>query len=659
MTRNWWDSARDQNEGTGAEHEGTRDQRVLELVQEGCRLLRRSLIPGAQRKFQQALRLCETSIAARSHLALTYLLQGRFEQAAGEARAVLAADPDDLLALTTLARAQARRDVKTAREAARRAFRCLYGLGSGTRRKPDDLDRVASALAAVSDDRRLYELYRRSVRGVAGPWNPTTLTFLGVAAFNLGRYREARWLWRGALSEPSDLEDVLTAFLFAVDRVERKRVPPFRLDYRLRAEDVRIESDEPPGFVVAFALRTLWEGADAGSRESALDLLAQGKDPWASALLFQIVRDPDLSDELKMRAAVWLAERGALGEEEPLEMHLEGELQEIVIRKGGRPQFPPEAAEWFEQAVKSHEQGDEASAEDACRRVLELAPGFVPALVHLANICRNKDRYEEAEQLLSRARTEAPGDPVVLLHIGVLRTQQERFTEAEDILQEIEPSRLPPALRPSYYGLVGHVALRLNRPQDAAAAFRRGLAGEPGNEQLQAGLLAARLMSGGEPAAGETGGRRGRQARRRKAIDPGLSWETALARLTRDELAALSRRLGARVPKGLRKPDLVQQVAGLLRRRLKQVWQQLGPQEQAALRWMDEQGGTVPREALERQCGSEGLGQEGKAGDEDLVAARLQAWGLVFSGSLADGGAPVAVIPEEARVRLRKLWERR
>src|SRR5690606_18383197 len=108
------------------------------------------------------------------------------------------------------------------------------------------------------------------------------------------------------------------------------------------------------------------------------------------------------------------------------------------------------------------------------RRVLAAVPGFVPALINLANICRQSDRCDEAEELLARALREEPGDPVVLLHLAVLRAQQEAYREAEAILNSLNPAELPRDLRPSYYGLAGHVALQLDQPNAAVAALRRG-----------------------------------------------------------------------------------------------------------------------------------------------------------------------------------------
>ena len=123
---------------------------ALELVHQGRRLLERARIPGAQRKFQQALRLCATSVVARSHLALTYLLQQQYDRAVAEAQAALVLDPDHLLALTTLARAEAeRRREAEAKTAAKRALRAFWARSRVGEAQREDVASVAAALAAV------------------------------------------------------------------------------------------------------------------------------------------------------------------------------------------------------------------------------------------------------------------------------------------------------------------------------------------------------------------------------------------------------------------------------------------------------------------------------------------------------------------------------
>src|SRR5690606_27126213 len=188
---------------------------------------------------------------------------------------------------------------------------------------------------------------------------------------------------------------------------------------------------------------------------------------------------------------------------------------------------------------------------------------------------------------------------------------------------------LPRDLRPSYYGLVGHVALQLDQPNVAVAALRRGLDADPGNEQLAAALAAARVLAGDYFRSLTTPRRQPRWVR--QVIDPGLSWLDGLERYTVPQLMSLARRLGLRGASRLRKAQLAEATADALRRRLPRVWQVLQPVEKEALHWLHAQGGIVPYKALQDRFGSAEEDWSDWARTEPAtVPMRLQWWGLVF-----------------------------
>lgn len=613
--------------GTAAAGDGGRAGQALELVQQGRALLERARLPGAQRKFQQAVRRCATSVAARSHLALTYLLQNAHDRAAVEARAALLLQPDHLLALSVLARAQAGLgQAGEARKTAREAYRTFLLRGRDGRIQREDLDHVVAALAAAGDDRRLNQLYRLCVRGAAGPWDPYTLIYLGVAAFNLERWREARWLWRAAGGLRPELDDIVASFLFAVDLVESGRVPPLSLDYRIELE-LPLEADgDPPGCMRAAALRTLWEGLDEEARAAALDVLIQLDDAWVAAFLLRIVRDPDLPDWLKMEAGAWLVERGLVDEDEPLEMHINGALREVVIRQKRSAYLPREAAGWYERALEARDRGDTQTAEENYRRVLDVNPSFVPALVSLASIYLRSGRCQQAEEVLNRALQEEPGDPVILLHVAVLLAEQERLGEAREVLSRVDRDKLPRELWVVYYGLSAQVALERGR----LASTRTDSTGKADRKAAWSGRAGARA--------------------RWRPIQPDLSWKDALARLTLAQLADLARRLRVRAPSKLRKAELIDEVWLALSGRLPWVWGQLRRVDRNAVMWLHEQGGVAPyAELCQRFGGSTADAFDAHAGEPTGVADRLQWWGLVFTGVSPEGSHPVAVLPDEIR----------
>src|SRR5690606_20934066 len=145
--------------------------RARELILQGQDLLARSRSRAAQTDVRAAPGACQSSVGARSHLALTHLLQGESELAECETKVILAVAPDNVLALTTLAQAQAaQRRWPEARATMIRALQCFYASYTAGAADGGDLAGAARMLAALGDDRRLYQLYRHCVRGVAGRW---------------------------------------------------------------------------------------------------------------------------------------------------------------------------------------------------------------------------------------------------------------------------------------------------------------------------------------------------------------------------------------------------------------------------------------------------------------------------------------------------------
>lgn len=637
----------------------TRDVRAQELIRRGIDCLQQSQIVAAQRKFRQALGVNETSMDARGYLALTHVLQGNWEQAAAEAADVLAVDPDNLLALTTFARAQtgAGRSVEAGNTAAK-ALQRLYGRDRGQTRSALELMHVAYMLVAMESDRRLHQLYQRCVRGRPGVWDETLLAYLGIAAFNCGHHRDARWVWRRAQRHAAERAELFASYLFVNELVERERVPHFELDYRLDVETDSHELGETPAFLKVFALRTIWHSDDVQAQQAALDLLCHGDEDWETSLLLSLVREAELSDEVKMYAGTMLMERGLVPEDEPLEMHVDGALQPVVIRtERGQIDLDAEAAAFFGEALEADAQGLEAAAEAGYRAVLNLMPTFVPAMLGLATICRHSGRLDEAEQLLVDAMRAEPLDPLVLFNIAALRIQQGQFRGAWSMLRAISVAELPPDVRALYYWMFGRLALHFDMPEAAESAFNHGLQLDPDNEELAEGLAIARTSADAHRQRNAQSSRRRRQRHENQPIARNVSWFQALQRLTLQRLRAIGRHIGIGGAWDLRKGDLADRIASVLREELGAVWHALSPREQAALRWMDAQGGVVEYDELRRRFGTDAEDSIDWLDTEpETVPMRLQFNGLVFVGRLSEDTGSVAILPQETRHALRFAW---
>lgn len=644
-----------------SEPSAARDVRARELVEQGVQDLQKDRIGSAQRKFRQALGLREACAPARAYLSLTCVLQHQWERAVKEARKALEAEPDHIVALTALARGHygAGRFVE-ANSAAIRALQRFYGRDRGQSRSLHELRLVADMLVFMGAHRRLYQLYRRCVRGKAGSWDGDLYAYFGIAAFNSGQYRDARWAWREARLHGPDYAQLFTSYLFVNDMTEQGRVPPFTLDYVLGARASVDPGPEPPTYLKVFALRTLWHGDKGDAQRDALDLLVSTDEEWAVAFLLSVVREPDLSDEVKLHAGTLLMDMGLIPEDEPLEMHIDGVLQPVVIETEQMElDLDAETAAFFGEALQADAQGLGAAAEAGYRAVLEAVPTFVPALLGLATVCERSGRVDEAEKWLQAALEVEPLHPFARFHLATLYMQQERYAEAWKKLQAIGAAELPPAVRPAYHWIHGRLALLLDTAEAAEAAFQRGLRLEPDNDDLLAGLTAAREEQARQRqrSAQSSSGRRRRYEAKPITVD--TTWVAALERLTLPRLQAIGRHVGVPGVWDLRKHDLAKQIVTVLRTELSTVWHTLSPTEQAALKWIAARGGSVPYAQLCGRFGDDAEDSFDWAESEPVtVPMRLQFYGLVFAGQLPETDESVIIMPKEARQALKFAWRR-
>lgn len=635
---------------------GGHGSRARELLQQGVEQLQRQRIASAQRLFRQALGLCESFHDARAYLSLTHGMLQQWERAAAEARVVLQSEPDHLIGLAASARAHGGAGrLGEAAQYAVRALRRFYRADADGPDSPEQLRIVAEMLVFLEADGRLSQLYRRRVRGRGRPLDSLLLAWFGIASFNSGRYRDARWAWHGARRADCDQVGLYDAYSFVNDMVEQERVPPFRLDYGLQPDDEVGGGPDGPGFLKVFALHTLWKGDDPAAKQAALELLVRGDDDWVTAFLLNVVRDPDLDDETKLHAGTMLTDLGLVPEDDPLEMHLDGELKPVTFPTERMDfELDPETAAFFGEAVEADSRGQGAAAESGYRAVLRVAPHFVPALLGLAAIYQSDGRLEEAEKLLTDGLEAAPNRQLIRFHLAALHMQQEKFAQAWSRLWSVIPAELPRRLRPVYYWLYGRLALLLDSPERAEAAFQQGLQEDPRNEDLYAGLASARRVAAENRKRIARSAARRRRRQEEQPIVRDLTWAEALHRLTVPRLQAMARRIGVTGLWSLRKEQLVAAVAEVLREELVSIWHALAPKEQSALRWLDARGGWVAYDELRRRFGDDADDSiDWLEMEPETVPMRLQFHGFVFIGRPEDGSEPVALVPLEARQALK------
>ena len=157
----------------------------------------------------------------------------------------------------------------------------------------------------------------------------------------------------------------------------------------------------------------------------------------------------------------------------------------VAVAAGGRPMRLPSAG--GEHGAEEHMAvGARGQAEAAFQTALELNPGWVPALVNLADLYRATGRDVQAGELLQRACELAGDSAGVLLARALWLVRQNRSDEALPLLAKAAASA-PHNARYAYtYAIALHSAAQPERALDALDA---ALAHRPEDQQLLGAAL--------------------------------------------------------------------------------------------------------------------------------------------------------------------------
>ena len=142
--------------------------------------------------------------------------------------------------------------------------------------------------------------------------------------------------------------------------------------------------------------------------------------------------------------------------------------------------------------------GQPAAAEDAYRTALRLDPGFVPALVNLADLDRMRSRNQESADLLRQAISIEPGSADAWHALGLALVRQHNAAEALPALRRA--SELAPAS--ARYAYVYAVALNaVGAAKQAIAVLEEAHRQHPTDRDVLLGLIAFARDSGDIPTA--------------------------------------------------------------------------------------------------------------------------------------------------------------
>jgi len=621
-------------------------ERVLELNWEGQSLLDAGRIKAAERKFREATRICECAIPAINNLALCASLRGETKRAIRTANKALEYHPTDVFAHCTLAECY---EELGRTEKARSYIERAITLLEDPTVPLDKLIKVIEVLAKLGWDKKIDQVYRSYREGIGfeDALDAITWFYLGISAANLGRVEEALTLWKRAQEEESRfrLPDLYST---AALLIQEGKAPPFRFSYHFVEEGGSLDPKHPSEELKPVVANGIWNEEEDDNRHALVDLLGTWEDTWAEAFLRLILIQPDLPDDLKVHAASALVERGAIGEDEGIEIFIDGMKQTVVVNKKEVPSPPPAAVEQFELGLARRQAGNITAAEEAYRAALKIDPDFAEAMVNLANICRSTDRTEEGERLLEKAIA-LTGSPTAILNLAaVYLLEEKRVEEGRELIAEVPFEDIGADLLPLYYRAIGQLHAFDGDFQAAREAFKKLIALRPDDKKTKRLLdWVAAAEAWRDDSLSLRNQRRARYLR--QPVDPEMSLVMALHTLTKDNLIGITYWYDLSYGT-LRKAELAQMLADYLQDKEIDIWAEISTDARDVLEFLRSVGGSAPLAQLEEKFGStEDDSIDWRYRIPNSSIGELQVRGIVFVGQ--SNKETIAFIPKE-------LWSR-
>lgn len=271
----------------------------------------------------------------------------------------------------------------------------------------------------------------------------------GVAAFNLGRFGQALSYWRKLPRPEWAITDVYVDVAKAVDTGV---VPAFPLEYRVpslhEAKQCKTEKDirrlMQQGSARMIALGCVFSSSASekmrGITADQLGLLVLHGGEWGVDLAKRLLSASSVSREIKLAAAGALVDLGVYKEGEPIQVVVNGETHDFVIRRFGVVEGPdPELDLIVQEARRLRDAGKIDEAIEKLSPLMEQGALYPPAMLTLANLFRSRDRLDEAESLLSALEDIVPDDPAVLFNLAGLYLQRGDLDRARSRVDRIDP----------------------------------------------------------------------------------------------------------------------------------------------------------------------------------------------------------------------------
>jgi Flp pilus assembly protein TadD len=414
----------------------------------------------AQQDFAQVRRTAQSILRQRpqfapalNNLSLAYWAEGRLDRAIESAEQVLSFEPDNIHALSNL--------IHFLCVAGRTEEAQTYGdlLQASTAPAAEKRLKQMEAFSFLGDDETVLALFDQAAGTDEreGPFaNPVLYHLAAVAATRLGRETEARRSWRRALK-------IQRGFDLARENLDDLKRPlgerhgpwPFPLTSWLnpqvladlgssakseRASQAALHRTLKKHPEVALALPALLERGDPYGRELAVMLIRGTHTPELLEALKTFALGTHGPDQMRIEAAQFLREEGALPGGET-RLYVKGEWQMLILlgfeigdESEEQESHPPRVEELAEQATLALQDYDGQQAEALLNKALAIVPDSPGLLNNLAVAYQLQGRAEEAEQMICQLHERHPGYMFARISVAQMAIRDGDTERARELL---------------------------------------------------------------------------------------------------------------------------------------------------------------------------------------------------------------------------------
>jgi len=306
-------------------------------------------------RFTEATRMLEAIVekqpdfmAARNNLALAYYYTGLFDKSVATIKEVLELEPGNLHALCNLAIFYQHLGLEAEVQELVLTLRKTYPM------QLDHMFKMATTMGILGEHDGAYQMFKRLLKLGEGESDPSLFHYTAVAACSIGRYEEARRMWKQVqkLDPGSEVAAYYLRYLDTKD--ESQEAIKLHYHYHLPFEEqfralTKSEQGIPEGLKEDPLVRSSFFWAlrhgDYATKLQVIQAFGLIGDNEVREALTDFIADANEDDYLK-RAAIFVLRN--MGVKEPLNAHLGGETRIIKDAAFGL-NLPTWEAKW--QAV--------------------------------------------------------------------------------------------------------------------------------------------------------------------------------------------------------------------------------------------------------------------------------------------------------------------